>query len=84
MKNIKEFKTIIKLTKEHRFRIILCSIGIFISSFSYTLASYLNGKAIEEITNFNLKNTILFLLVYLFSEIFATLIGRLSSTNLFF
>ena len=82
MKKLKEFKTILNMAKKYKIKILLCFLGIFISSFSYILIGYLNGRAIEEITKFNLNNAILFLLIYLFSEIFGSLLERFSFAKL--
>ena len=59
MKNIKEFKSIIKLAKEYKGKIILCSLAIFLGNLSYLLVGYLSGASIEAITNLNLKLSII-------------------------
>ena len=82
MKNIKEFKPIINLFKEYKGKIILCSITIFLGNLSYLLVGYLNGASIEAITNLNLKLSIIFLLIYLISEITFNAIKRISITTL--
>ena len=82
MKKFKEFKKIIELIKKYKFKIIICFIGIFISSFSYILIGYLNGRALEEVTKLNLNGAILFLIIYLLSEVIGSLIERISFTKL--
>lgn len=82
MKKLKEFKTIINLAKENKLKLIIFSLGILISGFSSMLTGILNGKAVEEITNFNLKNAIIFLLIYLFSQLFFNVIQRFSITGI--
>lgn len=83
MKNIKEFKTILNLIKEYKLKLSLCALAIFLSNLSYILVGYLNGKAIEEVTNLNLKLALFFLLCYLFTEIFFSLIERLAMAALY-
>ena len=61
MKKLKEFKTILNMAKKYKIKILLCFLGIFISSFSYILIGYLNGRAIEEITKLNIIFTYLFI-----------------------
>ena len=82
MKNLKEFKTIINIAKNFKFRIIISSILIAIGSISYILVGYLNGKAIEEVTNKNLNGAIIALIIYLIIEILFNIIDRLSMTAL--
>ena len=82
MKNLKEFKTIIKLAKEHRFKIIISSIFIIAGSISFVLVGYYNGKAIEEITNRNLKLAIIALLTYFVVDIFFSLTDRIAMMSL--
>lgn len=78
MKNLKEFKTIIKLAKEYKIPITICSLFIVLSSLSYILVGYLNGAAIEAITKLNLKRSLIILGIYLISEIFFRIAERLS------
>lgn len=82
MKKLKEFKTIFKIAQKYKFKILFCFIGIFISSITYALVGYLNGRALEEITKFNLKNALLFLLIYLLVEIIGDLLERFSMAKL--
>ncbi len=82
MKKLKEFKTILKIAKKYKWKILMCFLGIFISSFAYILNGYLNGRALEEITKLNLKGSIIILLIYLFIQIFGSLLERFSFTKL--
>ena len=82
MKKLKEFKTIMNLAKENKFKLMFFSLGILISGFSSMMTGILNGKAVEEITNFNLKNAIIFLFIYLFSQLFFNIIQRFSITGI--
>ena len=65
MKNLKEFKPLIKLIKEEKFKFIIASIFIFISGVSEIATGYLNGAAVESITKLDLKNAIIYLVIYL-------------------
>ena len=82
MKTLKEFKTILSLAKNYKFRIIISSMLIFLSSISFILVGYLNGKAIEEVTNSNLKGALIALLFYLVIEVLFNIIDRLAMTSL--
>ena len=82
MKTLKEFKTIISLAKNYKFRIIISSMLIFLGSISFILVGYLNGKAIEEVTNSNLKGALIALLLYLVIEVLFNIIDRLAMTSL--
>ena len=65
MKNLKEFKTLFKLIKEDKFKLIIASIFIFIAGLSEIFTGYLNGAAVEAITKLELKNAIIYLVIYL-------------------
>ena len=82
MKNIKEFKTIISIAKNYKFRIIISSILIFFGSVSFILVGYLNGKAIEEVTKSNLNGALTALLLYLVVELLFNIVDRLAMTSL--
>lgn len=82
MKKLKGFKTILNVAKEYKIKIIISSLGIIFCSFSSMLVGILNGKALEEITKLNLKNAILILLIYLFSELFFNSLNKLSTAKL--
>ena len=51
MKNLKEFKPLIKLVKKDIKRIILASAIIFLSGICEIFTGYLNGRVVEAITN---------------------------------
>ncbi len=82
MKNLKDFKTIFKLIKEYKLKIIFCTIIIFLGSLSEILTGYLNGVSIEAITNLNLKLSIAALFLYFFSQIFFSVLNRIANTIL--
>ena len=65
MKNLKEFKPLLKLIKEEKGKLIFASILLFIAGISEIFTGYLNGAAVEAITNLELKKAIIYLLVYL-------------------
>ena len=82
MKSLKEFKTIISLAKPYRVRIIISSFFITIGSVAFILVGYLNGRAVEEVTNKNLKAALIALLIYLLIEVTFDIVDRLSMTSL--
>jgi len=65
MKNLKEFKPLIKLLDKDKTKLIIAAILIFISGISEIFTGYLNGAAVEAITNLELKKAVLYLIVYL-------------------
>ena len=67
----KEFKFILKYLKEHRLKLILACIIIFVSSILGLTYGYFNGKAISEITKLNLKLSIIYFALYFFVSIIA-------------
>ena len=69
MKNIKEFVPLWKLIKEEKNKLIIASILILISGLAEIATGYLNGAAVEAITNMALKSAIIYLLIYLTIEI---------------
>ena len=69
MKNIKEFKPLIKLVSEEKNRLIIASIIIFISGIAEIFTGYLNGEAVEAITNLELKKALIYLGIYFLIEI---------------
>ena len=69
MKNLKEFKPLLKLIGEEKKKLIIASIIIFISNLAEIFVGYLNGKAVEEITNLNVKMALIYLGIYFLLEI---------------
>ncbi len=65
MKNLKEFKPLIRLIGKDKKKLIIASILIFMVGIFEIFTGYLNGAAVEEITNLNLRKAILYLLIYL-------------------
>ena len=69
MKNLKEFRPLIKLIGNDKGKLILASIIIFISSITGIFSGYLNGSAIEAITKLDINKALLFLLTYFGIEV---------------
>ena len=69
MKNLKEFKPLLKLVGEEKNRLILASIFIFISGLAEIFTGYLNGGAVEAITNMELRKALTYLSIYFLIEI---------------
>lgn len=69
MKNLKEFKPLIKLIKEEKNKLIIASIIIFLSGIAEIFTGYLNGRAVEEITKLNVKDSLIYLGIYFILEI---------------
>ena len=65
MKNLKEFKPLLRLISEQKSKLIIASVLLFISGISEIFTGYLNGAAVEAITDLRLKKAIIFLLIYL-------------------
>ena len=69
MKNLKEFKPLIKLIANDKGKLIFASILIFISGIAEIFTGYLNGAAVESITKLNILNALMYLGVYFGIEI---------------
>lgn len=66
MKDLKEFKPLIKLMKDEKGKLILASVIVVICGFCEIFTGYLNGKSIECITEMNIKYALIYILVYIF------------------
>lgn len=69
MKSLKEFIPLIKLIGKDKKRLIIASILIFLSGIAEIFTGYLNGAAVEAITNLQLKKAIIFLMIYFIIEL---------------
>ena len=69
MKSLKEFRPLLKLVKEDLNKLIFASIIIFMSGICEVFTGYLNGKVVEEITKLDIKNALIFLVIYFVLEI---------------
>ena len=80
---LKEFIPLWNFVKEKKVRIIIASIGIFSVEIANLFNGYLNGKAVEEVTNNNIKLSILYLAIYLaMGLIFDVFICRIANAEL--
>lgn len=70
MKNLKEFKPLVKLIGKEKSKLIIASILIFINGISEIATGYLNGSAVEKITKMELKSSLIYLSIYLAIELF--------------
>lgn len=75
MKTLKKWKHIASFIKDDKWKIIISAIILFLCGLTSIFTGYLNGAAVEAITNLNLKAAIIYLVVYF-------LIGILISTLL--
>lgn len=69
MKNLKEFIPLWKLIKEEKIRLIIASALILLSGLAEITTGYLNGAAVEAITNMALKQALIYLIIYLIMEL---------------
>ena len=70
MKNLKELKILFKLLKEEKIKLIIASIIIFVVELSEIATGYLNGAAVEAITNLLVKKALIYLAIYFVLSIF--------------
>ena len=68
MKKLKEFKPLIKLV-DNKWKLIIASIIIFISGIATICTGYLNGSAVQAITELNIKMAMIYLGIYFSIEI---------------
>ena len=64
MKSLKEFKPLIKLIGKDKTKLIFASLLIFISGIAEIFTGYLNGAAVESITNTQIKAALIYLGIY--------------------
>lgn len=69
MKDLKEFKPLIKLMKDEKGKLILASVIVVICGFYEIFTGYLNGKSIECITEMNIKYALIYIGIYFLLEI---------------
>ena len=69
MKNLKEFKPLMKLMREDKNKIIIASIIIFASGICEIFTGYLNGAAVEAITKLNVVKALMYLGIYFVLEV---------------
>ena len=69
MKSLKEFMPLWKLIKEEKVKLIIASTLILVAGISEIATGYLNGAAVESITNMALKNAVIYLVIYLTIEL---------------
>lgn len=69
MKNLKEFKPLLKLIGKDKLKLVIASVLIFISGIAQICTGYLNGAAVEAIAELQVKKAVLFLVVYFLIEI---------------
>ena len=69
MKSLKEFKPLIKLIDKDKNKLIFASILIFISGIAEIFTGYLNGAAVEAVTNLELKLALIYLGIYFLLEL---------------
>ena len=64
MKDLKEFKPLIKLMKDEKSKLIVASIIVVICGFCEIFSGYLNGRSVESITNMDIENALTYLGLY--------------------
>ena len=64
MKDLKEFKPLIKLMKDEKGKLIVASIIVVICGFCEIFSGYLNGRSVESITNMDIENALTYLGLY--------------------
>ena len=83
MKNMKEFKPLWKLIKEERVKIIVASVLIFLVQFMDIFTGYLNGAAVESISNLLLKEALIYMVIYfIFCILFGSFLKCLADSML--
>ena len=82
MENLKVFIPLWKFIKKEKFKFIIATILIFISSISFLFVGYLNGEAIESITKLNLRRALILLGLYLLVEMVLDLLCSKIASNI--
>ena len=82
MKKLKEFKPIINLLKEEKWKFVFFCVVLFIIQAVSMLEGYLNGAAVESITKLDLKSALMFLGIYFIYSICYAIFYHLSENGL--
>ena len=82
-KLLKKWIPIIKLIKEDRWRLIVSGILLFLCGLTGIFTGYLNGAAVEAITNSNINLAIMYLIMYFFiGVLIGTILSGLANSML--
>ena len=65
MKSLKEFGALFDFVKEYKWKFMLIIIVFIMTGVSEVFTGYLNGAAVEAITNMNVKMALIYLCTYL-------------------
>lgn len=82
MKKLREFKPIINLLKEEKWKFVFFCVVLFIIQAVSMLEGYLNGAAVESITKLDLKSALMFLGIYFIYSICYAVFYHLSENGL--
>jgi len=82
MKKLSEFKPIINLLKEEKWKFVFFCVVLFIIQAVSMLEGYLNGAAVESITKLDLKSALMFLGIYFVYSICYAIFYHLSENGL--
>lgn len=83
MKLLKKWIPIIKLIKEDMWKLIVSGILIFLCGLTGIFTGYLNGAAVEAITNSNINLAIMYLIMYFFiGVLIGTILSGLANSML--
>ena len=83
MKLLKKWIPIIKLIKEDKWKLIVSGILIFLCGLTGIFTGYLNGAAVEAITNSNINLAIMYLIMYSFiGVLIGTILSGLANSML--
>lgn len=83
MKLLKKWIPIIKLIKEDKWKLIVSGILIFLCGLTGIFTGYLNGAAVEAITNSNINLAIMYLIMYFFiGVLIGTILSSLANSML--
>ena len=82
MKKLREFKPIIDLLKEEKWKFVFFCVVLFIIQAVSMLEGYLNGAAVESITKLDLKSALIYLGIYFVYSICYAVFYHLSENGL--
>lgn len=83
MKLLKKWIPIIKLIKDDKWKLIVSGILIFLCGLTGIFTGYLNGAAVEAITNSNISLAIMYLIMYFFiGVLIGTILSGLANSML--
>ena len=84
MKLLKRWISLMKLVKEDKWKLIISGILIFLCGLTGIFTGYLNGAAVEAVTTGNVRNAVIYLILYfIIGVLIGTFLAGIANSILF-